>query len=277
MTLHADLQRVAVDGGQLAYLDLGTGPPVVLLHGGALDHRMWSDQIPVLARDHRVIAVDARGHGRSSTPVGPFRHCDDLAAMLEKLQTGPATLVGLSLGGGTAVDTALEHPAAVAALVVSGTGTSEADFRDPWVLDVMAAWQRAEAAGDVGGWIEAFLRFAVGPRRQAADVDPDVIARCRRMALDTIQRHVLDHPSGRPVLPTAVTATWERSASIRVPVLTVTGDLDAADHLDMADRLARSVAGSRSVTIAGTAHYPNMERPEELNRAVAGFLSAVGA
>ncbi|MBO3734946.1 alpha/beta fold hydrolase [Glycomyces sp. NEAU-S30] len=75
----------------LHWHDTGSGRLPVFLHGGFLDHRMWEDQIPAFAADHRVIAPDARGHGRSSNASGPYRHGDDFAALLRHLDTGPAT------------------------------------------------------------------------------------------------------------------------------------------------------------------------------------------
>lgn len=254
--------------GRLAYRDEGTGRPLVLLHGGGLDHRMWEQQIGPLARDHRVIAPDARGHGRSSTPGGPFRHCDDVAALLEHLGTGPATLVGLSMGGGTAVDTALEHPHLVEALVVSGAGTSEPTFTDPWTLDVLATWQRTQAAGDAAGWIEAFLSFVAGPSRRLDEVDADVVARCREMVTHTVATHV---PPAGPVPPVPVERTWERLPGVTAPVLTICGALDAPDHLAMAERLAGDVPDGRSAVVPDAAHYPNMEQPEAFEDALRAF------
>ena len=123
--------------GRLGYRATGTGPPLVLLHGGFLDHHMWDDQISDLASRYRVIAPDARGHGVSANATRPFRPTDDLAALLRHLGTGPAVLAGVSMGAGTAVDTALEHPGLVRALIISGAGTSEPEFTDPWMRDVL--------------------------------------------------------------------------------------------------------------------------------------------
>src|SRR4029453_7064037 len=118
------------------YVESGSGPVVVLLHGGAMDLRMWDDQVPALAERHRVIRIDARGHGRSETPPEPFRQCDDVAELLGKLGVERATLVGLSMGAGAATDTTLEYPHLVEKLVVMCAATNEPTFTDPWILDV---------------------------------------------------------------------------------------------------------------------------------------------
>ncbi|WP_425569467.1 alpha/beta fold hydrolase [Nonomuraea salmonea] len=92
---------------------------------------MWNDQISALSDRYRVIAYDARGHGRSANATGPYRLTDDLAALLRHLGTGPAVLVGVSMGAGLAVDTALEHPELVSALVATGGGNERAVLRGP--------------------------------------------------------------------------------------------------------------------------------------------------
>ena len=85
------------------------------------------------------------------------------------------------MGGGVAVDTALEHPHLVSGLVVSGSGTSEPTFTDPWVLDVFAEWKAAEETRDPQRWLDAFLRFVPGPLRSLDDVDVAVVDRVRQM------------------------------------------------------------------------------------------------
>ena len=262
---------VPVDHGHLHYREAGSGPPVVLLHGGGLDHRSWDDQVGPLAADHRVITPDARSHGGSSTPTAPYRSCDDVAAVLRALDTGPVTLVGLSFGGGVAVDTALEHPEMVSALVVSGTGTSEPEFTDPWMHAFFADIDAAEEAKDAAAWLDAFLRLASGPHRSIDMVDPTVVGRLRTMATDTITNHA-DEAAVRPTL---VTDTWARAAGIAVPVLAIDGGIDAPDHLRNSRRLVETVPGARAETVEGTAHYPNMERPGDYTALLRAFLREV--
>lgn len=259
--------------GHLAYRDTGAGRPLVLLHGGFLDHHMWDDQVPVLASDYRVIAPDARGHGGSSVASAPFRQTDDLAALLRHLDVGPAILVGLSMGGAIAVDTALEHPDLVRALVVSGVGTSEPEFRDPWIHEIQAEQARALAEGDAEGYVEAFTRMAPGPHRTLDDLDQDVVHRLREMTRRTVAKHTGAEPDHR----VPVTDTWERAAKITVPVLAINGGIDSDDHIGMAERLVHIVANGRVTTIEATAHYPNMERPDTFNEILGDFLRTVSA
>ncbi|QTD96184.1 alpha/beta fold hydrolase [Streptomyces cyanogenus] len=254
--------------GRLAYREAGTGQPLVLLHGGFTDHRMWEQQIPALAATHRVIAWDTRGHGASDNATRPFRQVDDLADLLRGLDAAPAILVGLCMGGGIAVDCALEYPELVRAVVVSGVGTSEPVFEDPWVLEVMAEQQRALAAGDLDGWADAFVRWAVGPHRDLSEVDPDVTRLVREMGLTTLGKHTPDEPDHR----VPVTDTWERVPGIKIPLIALNGALDTADHLAMAARLVDLVPGGRSVAIPGAGHYPNMENPARFNAELAAIL-----
>ncbi|MFJ6793957.1 alpha/beta fold hydrolase [Streptomyces sp. NPDC091268] len=258
--------------GPLAYREEGTGPALVLLHAGFLDHRMWEEQISAFSPHYRVIAPDARGHGASANATGPFRPADDLAGLLRAIDAGPAVLVGVSMGGATAVDTVLEHARLVRALVVSGAGTSEPVFQSPWMLDALTAQQDALAAGDLPGWVDAFMRLTSGPHRTLDEVDPDVVRRQREMIFGTLAKHTGDEPD----LRVPVADTWRRAAGIAVPALAVNGALDATDHLDMAARLLRPLPGGRSVSVPGAAHYPNMEDPARFNAELGAFLNGLG-
>lgn len=155
---------------------------------------MWDDQIPRFASRYRVIAPDARGHGRSANATEPYRLADDLAALLRHLDTEPAVLAGVSMGASIAVDTALEHPDLVAAVVVSGAGTGEPYFTDPWTTRALATWHAAMAAGDLEGSVEGFMLFAAGPHRTLDDLDPGVAGRLRRMARATMSKHTAGEP-----------------------------------------------------------------------------------
>ncbi|MDH6123996.1 alpha/beta fold hydrolase [Kitasatospora sp. GP82] len=273
MTDASDTFTFETEDGFLAYRDTGTGRPLVLLHSGFVDHTVWDDQLPALARHYRVIAPDARGHGGSSNATMPFRQADDLAALLRHLDVGPAVLVGLSMGAIIAVDTALEHPDLVHALVVSGGGTPEFEFRDSWAKDVHDAQSRALAAGDIEGWMEAFLLWAAGPQRTLEDVRPDIVQRLRQMAWRTLAKHTAAEPDHRVPVP----GTPARVKEIAVPVLALNGAIDAPELAGLAEHVARAVADGRVTTIEGAAHYPNLEQPDAFNQALGDFLHTVYA
>ncbi|MET8244990.1 alpha/beta hydrolase [Streptomyces sp. NPDC005202] len=268
MTVASELSCFASDDGDLAYRDTGTGNPLVLLHSGWADHRVFDDQLPALASRYRVIAPDVRGHGWSANASKPFRWSDDLAALLRHLGVGPVVLVGVCMGAAVATDTALEHPELVRALVVSGAGTSEFEFTDPWTLNRAAEGARLLGAGDVDGWLDAFAQNLAGPHRTVDEVDPDLVRRVREMCAHTLSKHTPDERDW--LVP--VTDTWARLPKIDVPVLAVHGALDASDSVGMAERVVQSAPNGRSVTIEGVGHYPNLEKPEAFNRILEDFL-----
>jgi pimeloyl-ACP methyl ester carboxylesterase len=259
------------DGGRLAYRDEGTGPLVVLLHGGFLDHRQWTSQLQTLPARYRVVAPDARGHGDSSNAESSFRHTDDVAALIRHLDAGPAVLVGVSMGAATATDTALEHPDLVRALVVSGAGTSEPEFADDWTHPTLAKVWPALFAGDLPGALEIWGEFTIGPGRTRADLDPAVPALVDEMTLRTWMKHTADEQDWS----VHAEDTWARAAKLTIPVLAVIGGADSDDHRHNAERLADSVAGGRKATIADAAHYPNMEQPAEFDAVLTGFVDAL--
>ncbi|GAA1186290.1 alpha/beta fold hydrolase [Pseudonocardia alaniniphila] len=269
---------VPVEGGHIAYELTGEGAPLVFLHGGAMDMRMWEPQL-ALAADHTVVRLDARGHGSSSTPIAPFRQCDDVAATLHGLGIGSAVLVGLSMGAATALDTALEHPALVTAVVSCGAGASsmapldERMFSDPWSRGRLAALAAAQAAFDAQAWTEAFLELGlVGPYRELSDVAPAVVALCREMITDTLTTHVVH--GGPPPIPVADAA--RRAAGIGVPVLGVVGAIDSPDHVRMVRELVDVVPAGRLAGIENSGHMPNLDQPELFNDTLRRFLAAVG-
>ncbi|MEU9344033.1 alpha/beta hydrolase [Streptomyces sp. NPDC048278] len=270
----ADIRFFPSSDGDLAHLDTGSGDPVVLLHAGYVDHRFWYRQIPALvAAGYRVIAPDVRGHGFSAHASEPFRWADDLAALLRHLDAGPAVLVGLSMGGVIATDTVLEHPELVRAVVTCGAATGDFRYADPWHTELRAEYARTLGAGDIEGWLDAFVKVVAGEHRTPDAVDPEIPRRLRELALHTISQHTPDEPD-RLV---RVTDSWPRLPEIGVPVLAINGGLEPADLLAATDRLAREVPNGRAEIVEGVGHYPNLEKPEEFNALLLGFLRGLPA
>ena len=158
-----------VNGAEIHYDMAGAGFPLVLLHAGVCDRRMWDEQLPALAEHFRVLRYDQRGFGETRMPLGPFSHLADLEGLLAALAIERAHLLGSSKGGQCALDFTLAHPERVGGLVLVCSGPS--GYQPPQPVpefDAVAGgdrglrgWRpgasgRAGGAG-VGGWR--------GPRR----------------------------------------------------------------------------------------------------------------
>src|SRR5438477_4480409 len=126
-----------VNGIELAYLEFGTGSPLVLLHGGFGSVEMFGPNIDLLAARHRVIGADLQSHGRSPAAMRPMRFetmADDIAALIRELKLDRAAVMGFSLGGAVALRTAIQHPDLVDRLVL----VSAVFKRSGWYPDMTA-------------------------------------------------------------------------------------------------------------------------------------------
>lgn len=262
------MHRVPIAEGHLAYDDVGEGPAVLLLHDGTLDRRVWEPQSHAFP-GYRILTLDARGHGQSSTPTTPYLRGDDIIALLDHLDLPDAYLVGQSMGGTSALDTAMDHPERVAGLVVSGCGTSEQYWRSSFVVDLLKEQMEHAFRRDTEGYVETFLRLWVdGPRRAPHEVDPSVRERCREMAMHT----ALAHARPDPVFPGKAAGTWDRLADIEAPLLGIVGELDCDDIHEMVGRVVSGVPNGALQVFEGAGHMVNLEQPQRFTATVRRFL-----
>ena len=261
---------VAVDGAELYYEVAGGGEPLVLVHAGISDSRMWDAQVDAFSQHYQIVRHDMRGFGRSPMVEGPYSHHADLRALLDALDVGRASFVGCSMGGGAVIDFALENPERVGALVLVGSavGGFEFDEGTPEEWDELVA---ADEAGDLERVSELEVRMWVdGPRRGPDVVDPAVRDLVREMNLIALQNEALKLGEERELQPPAAT----RLSQIQVPTLVLVGEVDRTRTLAAADLLEKELPDAQKMVVAGTAHVPNMERPEEFNRLVLNFLTS---
>ena len=267
-----------INGARLYYEVAGAGQPLALLHAGIADSRMWDDQFAVFAERYKVIRYDYRGFGKSSVPPGPYVFRDDLLGLLRHLGIARASLIGVSMGGGLAVDFTLEHPEMVTALIpvcagVSGFEPNPADIAP----EELAYWEQLEAA-DKAGDVERLNELEVhlwvdGLRRAPEQVNPAARARVREMNGANIARAAeQEQAQSQPLQPPAV----GRLGEIHAPTLVIVGAEDNGMVHAAANRLSTEIAGARKVIMRDTAHVPNMEKPEEFNRIVLDFLAGLG-
>jgi 3-oxoadipate enol-lactonase len=256
-----------VPGTQLYYEVTGEGPPLVFVHSGGFDRRLWDEQFFAFAKRHTVIRYDVRGHGESPPPSKPYSDAEDLYSLLQWLHISKAHVVGLSLGGSIVIDLALAHPPMIDTLIlvapdVTGYAFS-AEFTYGFIKVVTSIEQDDGApAGDL--WLQSSV---LAP----AMSNPAVARKLRAIARENA-RFWLINPLFRRDSFVSPPAT-QRLAEIHSPALLIVGDRHIPDVLNEARLLESGVAGIKKVVIPGAGHLVNMEKPEEFNRAVRDFLS----
>jgi 3-oxoadipate enol-lactonase len=251
-----------VTGTDLWWSSEGAGSPVVLLHNGLMDARMWDDVVPRLSTDHRVIRCDLRFFGRSARTPGRFSERDDLAAVLDAARAPPAALVGNSLGGRIALDFALERPERVSALVLAAAPVGGLPLEGVYPPEVEAAAEAALEAGE----FERVMELAL---EQWATLG--VTPQMRELALANAHTEALGEES-EPLELTPPAA--ERLDQLTTPTLVLSCGHDLAPIREMADLVERAAPGARRVHWDDADHFPSMRHPDRFAELVGEFLRA---
>jgi pimeloyl-ACP methyl ester carboxylesterase len=267
---------VSVPVGSAVLPAIAAGPedgiPVVFLHAGVCDHRMWVAQVIALAgAGYRAVAYTRRGYGDATSPDEPFSHLDDLEAVLAHFGIHAAILVGCSMGGGLAIDFALKHPGRTAGLVLASTAITGGDYQlsdtDRQMQDVL---DDADERGDreMLNKVEAHA-WLDGPRSPNGRVKGAVRdlffdMNARALGKEGLLTQEIKRPSAR-----------ERIAEISAPVLLVAGDLDFNYILTRHEGLSDDMPNAFATIIEGTAHLPSLERPDLFDPLLLEFLAAV--
>jgi len=266
------------DGTMLHYEEVGTGSPILFLHEFAGDHASWEPQMRHFARRHRCIAYSARGYSPSDIPdagVYGFEHFrDDAPALLDHLRIEKAHLVGLSMGGYTALHVGLNHPGRVQSLTLAGTGSgSERGGLEAFRRTSAETARKFEASGS-----EALAQsYGASPNRVSFQVkDPRgyqafVAALGKHDALGSA-RTMREFQGARPPV-------YDLEAGLRalaIPTLIVVGDEDDA-CIEPSLFLKAAIPMSGLAMFPKTGHVVNLEEPDLFNQALASFLAAVEA
>ena len=264
--------RADVNGASFQYELAGEGPPLVLLHAGICDGRMWDGQFGAFAGGRRVLRYDRRGFGGTPQTADAYSHDEDLAALLLYFGIERTTLVGCSQGAKLALDFALTRPETVASLVLVAPAVSGFRYRAEYPPGRVRELEEAERSGNLARVNEVELQLWVdGPHRGPGEVDPSVRALVGEMNLAALDMGVV--ASGERA---GDVGAADRLGEVGVPTLVVVGDLDTPRTLEAAGALAEGIPGARLEVVGGTAHLPNMERPAEFNRLVLDFLGGAG-
>ena len=256
-----------INGARIHYVREGDGMPVVLLHAGVADHRMWQPQMRAVARHFDVIAPDMRGFGRSELPPGHWSPIGDVLGLIDHLRLKPVHLVGCSMGGGVAIDFAIEHGERISKLVLVGPGVGGIEF-GPKYPELFAEADAADKAGDHNAIVEADAHLWLdGPRRRPGYVKDPI----RKLFFEMDSNFESDWDSAPmdPISPPAA----ERLHEITAPTLVIVGDEDAPPIFDAVELIMEKVPHARKAVIHDAAHLPNLEHPDEFNRIVLEFLA----
>jgi len=257
-------------------------PAVVLIHGHSLDLRMWERQVPALvAAGHRVVRYDVRGHGRSMIPPDGYtweNASADLGDLLDRLNVeSPASeslrleaahVVGLSMGGGIALQFALDFPRRVLSLTLVDSTLPGFTYGAEFARQIEELVQAVRTDGPRAAFERLWLSHPLfdGIRRY-----PDRFTDLRETVLNYA---AADYREG--AIPAGYQPTLaDRLSEIAAPALVIVGENDIADFCLIADLLAENLPRARRLVLPDCGHLPPLEHPEAFNEALIAFLRGV--
>jgi len=253
-------QTVMVFGQSIHYYEAGQGPAVILLHGLGANAGIWLANIGPLSAHYHVIALDQIGFGHSDKPLIDYKiatFVDFLYGFMQSQRIVKATLVGNSLGGWIALDFALQHPEMVEKLVLVDAGGLSFESAPPTINLNPASLDDTKKVLAVVFYNQAMvtdLAVAAVFSRHLKDNDGYTIRRTMDGIITTNQREDT------------------KLSSVHTPTLVVWGANDALLPLSMGERFHSGISGSKLVAIKECGHVPQLEKPEEFNRALLDFL-----
>ncbi|KQV44538.1 alpha/beta hydrolase [Rhizobium sp. Root268] len=237
--------KAPVNGIELYYAVYGSGPPVLLIHGGLGYADIWSSQIADLSKDHTVIVADSRGHGRSTRNAEPYSYdlmSSDYLALLDYLKLDKVALVGWSDGGIMGLDIAIHHPERLTKLFAQAAN-SKVDGVIPTVMENKTFAGYIEKAGKV------YEKISPTPTEYNAFVE-------QIGAMWASQPNWSDDDLKKITTPTAI----------------VLGDHDEAISREHTDYLAKTIPGAELVILKDASHFAMLQDPEGYNKAVRDFI-----
>ncbi|HEX5031855.1 MAG TPA: alpha/beta fold hydrolase [Candidatus Eisenbacteria bacterium] len=257
------------NGAKIAYEVEGTGTPVLFIHAGIANMRMWDHQVAGLRDRYRLIRYDCRGFGLTETEKVSFSNRADIAALLDHLGERSAHVVGLSRGGVIGLDFAIENPERVRSLVFAAGGISGYDspasspeaFDEADRLEERRDWD-ALSDWETRHWVD-------GPGQRPDRVPASLRAQVHEWILSNY-RAEKESGQPQPLRPPAV----GRLTELKVPLLVLVGTLDEPGTVESCRHLAASVPGARLEIFEGAAHMLNLEQPDRFTSLLRQFLPA---
>ncbi len=271
------IRTVLVHDQRIAYLDVGAGPPVILIHGFGGSMWQWEHQQHALSQHFRVLTLDLPGAGLSDKPeidYRPDQMLDFFVGFMDAVKIPQATLVGNSMGAGLAIGMVLAHPTRVAKLVLID-GLPQHVMEKLTSPSVRRALETSAPSWlvSLGNWlfgglmIESVLQEIV---HDPALLTPAVMERSNRNR----QRPGLIKPvmTVRENLPLWESGFATRIGEITLPTLVIWGEEDRVFPIAVGEELHQTIKGSRFIRIPKAGHIPQWERPDLVNQELITFI-----
>lgn len=258
---HSDL---APNGDiDIYYESTGSGEALVFGHGFTLDRRMWHHQVEYFSERYQCVTLDFRGHGKSGVPVTGYSrdHREtDITAVVDHLGIDKFNLIGLSMGGATAIGFAIDYPARLKSLILVSAGPTKFNpTRTQDSLTKLAKEQGVEVAKQ--RWMDSVLRYYDKHPRPEADL---------------MRQMMLDHSGGPWKDPNRGGYTHrndiELLSDMHVPTLILVGARDIS-FVPMANTLHEAIPNSTLDVVSGVGHMLNLEAPDYFNKRLEKWLA----
>lgn len=265
------MKRRTSDDAQLAYVVLGDGPPVVLLHPFPVNHEFWLPAAQVLSARYRLIIPDLRGHGESDVGEGPAtmsKHAADVGRICDAEDVGRAVFAGVSIGGYILFEFWRLYRGRVAALVLANT-RAQAETAE-------SRGNRLRSGADVlergmDPFVENMIPKLLG--KTTIESRPDLVAAVKRMIMNMspadvnlVQMGMADRPDSVSTLQT-----------MNVPTLLLAGTEDVATPVAEAELMKQKISGAQLKVIAKAGHYAVFEQAEEAGIILRQFVDSLQA
>ena len=237
-------------------------PALVMLHGFALDARMWRRQVEEFGDEYRVLTLDLPGFGPQARDLGEVDPAADVLRAMDVARIDRGHIVANSFGAAVAADFALQHPDRVRSLTLTG----------PLLLGRrtgIEAWSRCVALATEGDKATANEVWLDDPLFEGVRQSEELFEELRTIVLDYGGAHWTGRIGSRWSDPDPL----PKLRTLDIPALVISGELDIASFTTMADAYAKTLPRARREIIAGAGHLVNLERPEEFNALLREFFA----
>ncbi|WP_016835783.1 alpha/beta fold hydrolase [Herbaspirillum lusitanum] len=264
----AQSHYVEVDGIRTHYIEVGTGPLLVLVHGGGAGADSWGNWkscLPAYAKNFRVIAPDMPGFGRTGKPdPSQYDYSQEsrnrhLIALLEKLGAGPVNIIGNSMGGATALGIAIERPDLINKMVLMGSAGLAIANPDPSYMQAFSSYDYTREA------MRVLMKALAGPRYV---IDEELLNYRHELMQDPAAQKAID-----VIRRSKITYFKDVISSIKLPTLVVGGKEDQVAILARTYGYLELIENSWGFVLPHVGHWAMMEAPKEFVSITTAFFS----